>query len=238
MHLLYYDEVKYDPPDQKSFWLGGICTSCDIISRLETDMSAVSQDAFGSSALVKHTEFHGIELCRGKGNFKGKSLEERIELLRRILAILASDDIYRGYVRIIPENMTHTTTKPDEVAFMYLVEKADMLFKQLGTVGMLFGDYDEPNIGSSVADLSRYREGGTQWVRGRRIENIIDTVHFARSHHSRMIQLADVFLYCLQFSLQSNDAPWRKKIVTAINESGIRNCRFSRVWPSEPIWYR
>lgn len=238
MHLLYYDEVKYDPPNQTSFWLGGICASAEVVPALEAELNEISRDAFGSATLSRDTEFHGIELCRGKGNFKGRDLNERLEYLKRILAIISQDDIQRVYIRIIPENITHSSTPPDEIAFMYLIENADSLFKELGTVGMLFGDYDEPNIGSSVASLSRYRQGGTLWERGRNIENIIDTVHFARSHHSRMIQLADVFLYCLQFYHQNNSAKWRKAIEEVIDASGIRRCQKVRVWPIEATWYR
>ncbi|WP_119166210.1 DUF3800 domain-containing protein [Algihabitans albus] len=238
MYLLYYDEVKHEPPKQTSFWLGGICDSAEVVPALEAELNEISQDAFGSATLSRDTEFHGIELCRGKGNFKGRNFDERLEYLKRILNIISRDDIQRVYIRIIPENITHSSKPPDEIAFMYLIEKADSLFKKLGTVGMLFGDYDEPNIGTSVASLSLYRQGGTRWERGRDIENIIDTVHFARSHHSRMIQLADVFLYCLQFYHQDNSARWRKAIEEVIDNSGIRKCQEKRVWPSEPTWYR
>ena len=237
MHLLYYDEVKYAPPIQSSFWLGGVCASAEVIPDLEAAMNAVSNDAFGQSTLSRETEFHGIEICRGSGNFKGRDFGERLEILRRILEIVAREDVYRLYIRIIPENIAYSTTPPEEIAFMYLIEKADSLFKQLETVGMLFGDYDEPNIGTSVASLSTYRQGGTLWQRGRDIDNIIDTVHFARSHHSRMIQLADVFLYCLQFIHQANTSPWRQAVAKVILESGIRSCIRVRVWPSEKKWY-
>lgn len=237
MHLLYYDEVKYHPPKQTSFWLGGICVHADTVSLIEREINLISERAFGISTLSKATEFHGIELCGGRGNFKGRNFDERLEILRDLLAIAAREDVYRVYVRILPENITHSSTAPDEIAFMYLIEQADSLFKQLGTVGMLFGDYDEPNIGLSVASLSLYRRGGTNWRRGTDIENIIDTVHFARSHHSRMIQLADIFLYCLQFYCQPNTQSWRQKIQKIIEESGIRSCKRSRVWPTEARWY-
>lgn len=121
---------------------------------------------------------------------------------------------------------------------MYLVEQANAMFRKFGTLGMMFGDYDEPNVGSSVASLARYRQGGTEWAQRKTIDHIIDTVHFARSHHSRMVQLADVFLYCLQFAHQENSSNWRRAVNEVIVESGIRaGCR-ARVWPSSPVWYR
>jgi hypothetical protein len=238
MHLLYYDEVKYDPPIQPCFWLGGICVSADAVPQIEAAVNDISKAAFGSRLLDKKTEFHGKEICGGKGNFKGRPLGQRLDILRQLLDIISLDSVHRVYVRIIPANITHSSTPPDEIAFMYLIEQADSLFKSLGSMGMLFGDYDEPNIGSSVASLSRFRSGGTQWQRGRDIENIIDTVHFARSHHSRMIQLADIFLFCQQFMRQNNNSGWRKEVAEVIAASNIQTCARARVWPNEAQWYR
>jgi hypothetical protein len=238
MHLIYYDEVKHDPPNQNSFWLGGICAPVEIVAELEAAMNEISRDAFGDATLKRETEFHGIELCRGKGNFKRRPFDERLDYLRRILEIIGREDLHRIYIRIIPENIAFSRKPPEEIAFMYLIEKVDNLLKELGTLGMMFGDYDEPNVGSSVASLSRYRQGGTDWHRGRDIENIVDTVHFARSHHSRMIQLADVFLYCLQFSTQDNTAHWRNSISEVIDASSLRVCKRFKVWPTSSVWNR
>ncbi len=238
MHLLYYDEVKYDPPIQPSFWLGGVCAPHTAIPEIEEQINKVSADAFGSRLLSKENEFHGIEICQGNGNFKSRNFEERLAILQRLLEIAAREDVYRICIRINPEYIAYSSSPPDEIAFMYFIEQADSLFAEIGSLGMVFGDYDEPIIGKSVASLSHFRRGGTLWARGKEIENIIDTVHFAKSHHSRMIQLADVFLYCSQFCFQGNKANWRKAIEEVIVESGILTCQRSRVWPLESIWHR
>ncbi|RUU53912.1 DUF3800 domain-containing protein, partial [Mesorhizobium sp. M2C.T.Ca.TU.002.02.1.1] len=198
----------------------------------------VSQEAFGSRLLSKQTEFHGIEICRGSGNFKGYDFGDRLAILQKLLGIIACEDVCRIRVKINPENITHSSDAPDEIAFMYFIEQADSLFKEKGSLGMVFGDYDDAAIGKSVASLSQFRKGGTRWARGKEIGNIIDTVHFAKSHHSRMIQLADVLLYCLQFHHQSNKVPWRKAVDDAIVASGVLTCQRTREWPIEKFWYR
>lgn len=238
LHLFYYDEVKHSPPAQDAFWLGGVCCHCNHIADIEAQVNEVSNTAFGSRVLKRETEFHGIEICGGKGNFKGITLDVRLQVLQQLLATIASEHVIRGYVKIIPANIIRSTRPPAEIAFMYLVEKVDELFKNRGTVGMLFGDYDEPQVGPSVASLSEFRNGGTLWSRKREITNIIDTVHFARSHHSRLIQLADVYLYCLQFMAQTNTSFSRSKIAEVISDSGILQAHMVRVWPSQANWYR
>jgi hypothetical protein len=238
LHLLYYDEVKYDPPNQTSFWLGGVCAEHTAIPAIENELNQISADVFGSPLLEKETEFHGIEVCRAKGNFKGRDFDERLEILRRLLVVAARDDVCRIRIKINPKYITHSPDSPDEIAFMYFIEQAESLLAEKDSLGMVFGDYDEPVIGKSVASLSQFRRGGTRWARAKGIERIIDTVHFAKSHHSRMIQLADVFLYCTQFHDQINTSPWRKAFEKVIAASGVLNCHKSRTWPLEPYWYR
>lgn len=238
MHLLYYDEVKYDPPNQESYWLGGLAIPHALVPEIEASVNEIAEKAFGTGLLTKESELHGIELCRGSGNFKGRDFKERIAFLESLLAIIAREDIFRIRVKINPVNITDSSDKPSEIAFMFFVECADALLREKNSLGMLFGDYDEPNIGTSVATLSEFRRGGTRWARAKSIERLIDTVHFAKSHHSRMIQLADIFLYCNQFCQHANTTSWRQTIATKIVESGILKLDKSRNWPQERYWYR
>ena len=45
------------------------------------------------------------------------------------------------------------------------------------------------------ADLSSYREVGTTGYRHRKLTRIVDTLHFAPSHASRLVQAADVITF-------------------------------------------
>jgi hypothetical protein len=238
VHLIYYDEVKYDPPKQPSYWLGGICVSDDIVADLERQVSDIANRAFGSPLLSKETEIHGVELCRGNGAFKGRDFGERLGFLKDLLAVIAREDVSRIRVKVNPEKITHSAKPPAGIAFMFSVEKANELLSEKDTRGMLFGDYDEPAIGTSVATLSQFREGGTQWARSKPIDRLIDTVHFAKSHHSRMIQLADIYLYCQQFAWGDNQSSWRKAVNEVIQASGVLAATKWKDWPSEAVWYR
>ncbi|MEM9248367.1 MAG: DUF3800 domain-containing protein [Pseudomonadota bacterium] len=237
MILFYYDEVKYNPPDQKSFYLGGVGLRFGDAPRIEGMVNQVANGFFGHSRLERHSEFHGKEISAGKGAFKGVEPEKRLEVYQKLLRIIADDAVIRFYVEILPENLV-TPQPEDEVAFMFLVEKINDFLTRHDAVGMIFGDYDEPSIGSSVVSLSQYREGGTKWARAKGIDRLIDTVHFAKSHHSRLIQLADVYLHAKQYH-QSSDysSYWRQQFNVAIRDSGILAVSFLRVWPSEKRWY-
>ncbi|MDP5336829.1 MAG: DUF3800 domain-containing protein, partial [Paracoccaceae bacterium] len=142
------------------------------------------------------------------------------------------------YVKINPQNFVATSESPDEVAFIFLVEQINRYREEHDSVGMMFGDYDEPSINGSVISLSKYKSKGTYWRRSKTIDRIIDTVHFAKSHHSRLIQIADVYLHARQFYNFQSTAKWKQKFCEQIKESGILSCAFRKDWPGEKIWYR
>jgi len=53
-----------------------------------------------------------------------------------------------------------------------------------------------------------------------------------------MIQLADIYLYVLQFAAQPANSPWRRDAVEVIKRSNVRSGAKSKTWPTERIWYR
>lgn len=237
MYLFYFDEVKYDPPTQDSWWLGGIGVRSTNASEIEEQVTALAETQFGTSQLKRGTEFHGKEICQQKGAFKGVALETRLQLIASLCEILDRPEIEKFYIRIRPENIVAAAEPPEEIAFMYMVEQINRFLKKNDEVGMIFGDYDDPVIGPSVASLSRFRRHGTDWARSIKIDRLVDTVHFAKSHHSRLIQLADVYLYFRQFHKLGETTPWRKAICQVIMPT-VLSSSFQRDWPQERRWYQ
>lgn len=239
MNVLYFDEVKYEKGKQDGFWLGGIALPLAVVSEVESQVNLLSKEVFGDSRLSRTTEFHGKEIFQGKSWFKGKPFDYRLDILNKIMLIIMRSDIQRIYVKIQPENLVYTSDDPADIAFMYFVELADKIFEKMGGPGMLFGDYDEPRVGPTVMSLDRFKEDGTYWRKGTVITNVVDTVYFAQSHHSRMLQLADVFLYCLQLaSAPASVSKTRTALRTLIEQHKLRlGCR-NKVWPNQPVWFR
>jgi hypothetical protein len=60
---------------------------------------------------------------------------------------------------------------------------------------VLIGDQDDAETRNMVRDFAQYRSKGTPWAHGIDIKTVVDTVHFSKSHHSRLIQLADVYAW-------------------------------------------
>jgi hypothetical protein len=84
-----------------------------------------------------------------------------------------------------------------------------------------------------IQDFSRYRASGTFWDYGIKIKNVVDTVHFARSHHSRMLQLADVYLFYVTHMYSKSRTGWMADELR--NKLAGKNlyAHKYKVWPSD-----
>lgn len=234
MYLVYYDEVKYEKGKQPAHWFGGVAIHVDDIEKIENSLNELARSVFGNSLLSTDTEFHAKDIFHGKKNFKGRPFDQRLDILDQLLELTALREVHAIYSRVEIDRVKYVASpaEGEEVTFMYFVEKVDAFLKQKKCFGMLIGDYDEPNIGPSVANLSKFRDQGTKFTHGRDITKLVDTVHFAKSHHSRLIQLADIDLYCRQFLHQDNSSNSRSALKEKIQKHGAG--RFPRKYKDYP----
>jgi hypothetical protein len=64
----------------------------DQLIPLESTLSQIQYNFFGTSILSKETEMHGQEIYQGKAAFKSRKLEERLTLIK----ITGKTPLYRG----------------------------------------------------------------------------------------------------------------------------------------------
>jgi len=85
---------------------------------------------------------------------------------------------------------------PGVEPLQHLLERVDECATGLGDYALVIAD-EVDGQARHRADLSSYREVGTTGYRHRKLTRIVDTLHFAPSHASRLVQAADVitFLY-------------------------------------------
>jgi Protein of unknown function (DUF3800) len=195
MYIAYFDEVKPSPRDgHHNYTVGGIVVKMADIAEIEAELTKLSSEVFGSTELVQKTEFHGTFIYHGKGAFKGMSIGSRLEIFRRLGAIInLREKIKLVYASINTEKL-FSSINAAEHAFMHFVERVQMAI-EADTFAILIGDLDDEQARNMVSEFSRYRSDGTNSAYGVKIRRIVDSVHFCRSHHSRMIQLADVYLF-------------------------------------------
>jgi len=238
LHLAYFDEVKVAPPGQPFHWLCAILVDANDVAAIEAEVSALAVECFGNATLTRDTEFHAAAIFNRSENFKHwTDPVKRVEVLKRLFRILDKHDVIgKVYVRLDPRRMA-ATDNVDERAFMFFVERIDMALADRQSMGLLIGDFESDRFSSVAArNLSAYREGGTPYQFGREIKQLIDTVHFTHSHHSRLLQLADCFAWSQQLchtasgtatGLRAELAEW---VRTETNLNGTHRYKH---WPPE-----
>ena len=199
MFVTYFDEIK---PDLKTgraeYVIGGLVVPFEQVKRLERAVSALAVEVFGTSELVRETEFHATEIYAGKASFKGREPAERIEVLRRLGEIIR-DAREHGVGQVYGQangELMHSAD-PAKAAFAFFCERVQAFVGSKADT-LLIGDMDGAESMAMIRDFSRYRiDGKTPWDHGAPIPSIVDSVHFAHSHHPRLLQLADAYLFLM-----------------------------------------
>jgi hypothetical protein len=237
MHLVYIDEVKHDPVTQPYHWLCALAFPEFCLQVVDGALSILAEHYFGSGLLSAETEFHGKDIFQGKGPYKGRPLCERVDLYKSLIEIMASEPgIGRIEIRIDPSRMVASTYQ--DMAFMFLVEKVDDYMGQEDSLALLIADEDRELATSNVTSLSSYRASGTHYAFAKPIPRIVDSIHHTRSHHSRLLQLADVYVYTLAMAAGDHSTYPRSEIVAHARDHGVLFPSKYKNWPTDRSWYQ
>lgn len=200
MWLAYFDENKFDlSADRPAFWIGGMLVHDRSAAELDRRLRGVQADFLGSSVLSVRTELHGKELFHGKGNCKGRSLEERLGVFDSVAACVLEMALPLRFVRIdvAAHRNKYKAPEPEyRLGLMLALERYCDFLETQQDQGLVFCDYEADEITGSVLDFSSYKQlGSTKFWFGRSLDRIHDTIYFTHSHHSRFLQASDLMIY-------------------------------------------
>ena len=129
----------------------------------------------------------------------------------------------------------------EDEAFMFFVERVDLYLRTKKESGILIGDRESDAISGQFSEqLSRWRSEGTFYQYGVKLTHLIDTVHFTHSHHSRMLQLADLHVWLRQLCALGDQGKWhRKQIIDHVHTiPDCLNANRFKEWPTEDSWLK
>ena len=150
-------------------------------------------------------EMHGHDLFQGKADWLALApmVRARIDVYAGAFEAIAAHEvsiIIRG-VRAARLGARYgvNAPHPHAVVLTHLLERVDEHAEQAGELAMVISD--EPGQRDQQPEYRRnlvgYRRSGTRGYRARKLTQIVDTLYFAPSSASRMLQAADLvaFLY-------------------------------------------
>lgn len=230
MLLTYLDESY----TKDRYFIAAVVVKQDHANGLTQALDTVVEDAMWDFGHVStRAELHGYDLVAGKGDWAGLAplVRARIAVYNKALQALVDHDVriiirsvnIPGLTRRYPNGHDH----PHSIVMAHLIERVDECAKQKGELALLIADEVNGQDGYR-RDLWEYQRSGTWGYRARKITCIVDTVHFAPSTSSRLVQAADLVAYLARrFETHVETDPRAKRANEAM---------WSRIEPC--IWHR
>ena len=204
MKLIYLDEAgntgsKADP-DQPIHMIGSLIVDEARVRAIEIRLNALADrcrtliQAAGCPVPTDPIEFHGADIYGGRGLFKPISPADRITVCADIIAACRDEEATFGHCAI--DKMRLASGHPHMRCFQFTLERLQDHLSRTGDLGLLIADEHRELEEDIIQDLAFSKEFATAWgYRPTPIRNVIDTVHFVKSRHNRLVQACDVLTY-------------------------------------------
>jgi hypothetical protein len=208
--LAYVDESYTD----HWFSMAALLVGGPAAVALADDLEHVASAAAVAYGLASSVELHGHEIFHAAGAWAGVPVRARVGVFDDVVEAVAAQDVkvIARAMDILGQRARYAAPDPPyAVVLQHLLERVDECATRLGDYALVIAD-EVDGQAKHRADLSAYREVGTRGYRHRKLTRIVDTLHFAPSHASRLVQAADVitFLYRRVHTHQETDERSRK----------------------------
>lgn len=126
-------------------------------------------------------------------------MEVRLQALKGILQVFSEQNvrfISQGVDKLKHAQKYKYPIHPHNVAFMYLVEKAETFLKNEGKKGLIIMDNNEDRAQGIINDFHSYKRNGTAYGYAKKdIVHLVDSVYYTESFNSYSMQFSDVIGY-------------------------------------------
>lgn len=160
----------------------------------------VEEASFEHGRIAATAELHAHEIVSATGAWERlkPDITARIAVYNASLQAIADHDVtiivrsvdVIGLDKRHPDGHDH----PHSVVLTHLVERVDEYADGIGQNALLIAD-EVDQQDSYRRDLWRYQRSATWGYRSRQITRVVDTLHFAPSSSSRLVQAADLVAF-------------------------------------------
>ena len=184
-------------------------------------------------------ELHGHEIWGGRGHWSGHHPETLIAVYEQAISALDVLDIDVASASIHKQRLhdRYNGVMDDNayvLALQFLLEKIDIF--QRDEYKILVADEAKEHQLRAIGMVANLQDWGRGEVPGRKLETVIDSMHFVTSHASPGVQLADLVAYAIQRRSNTPEShPNAAAAITRIHETIVEHTRtYRQVWPADP----
>lgn len=204
MQFIFIDETgnsgfDLDNAEQPFHILFGVIIEHKLLPTIQNELLHIAKEHYESFD-QSDFEFKGFDLYKGKSFNKNKKVDERIAITEKLLDIFLKYQL-KTITIIINKKLLKSKYKnpmhPHQLAFRFMVEKFESYLIENQKFGLMVCDEIKEHEQSLIEDLESFKRQGTSIGSYDNIvpQNILDSVHYVKSHNSWGIQLCDVGTY-------------------------------------------
>lgn len=227
--LLAYADESYT---KQRYYVAAVVVDGDQIGSLTKAMDQIVREtAFDHGRIKLDSELHAYDLISGINAWEGldQKVRARISVYKRVLdAIVAHGALIISRGVDIPRlDARHPGghDHPHSVVLTFLIEELDRLAANKQDHALLIADEVSGQDGYR-RDLWNYQQSSTWGYMSRRITRVVDTIHFAPSHASRLVQAADMVAFLIR----------RRETVTETDDRAERAYTMLRETIAPAVW--
>ena len=218
MRFIYIDEAgntgRRADPDQPIHMVGALIVDETQVRGLEIVLNELGRETANKLTRAGHrsaaldvgpekfpvqgheVEFHGAEIYGGRGIAgTGLNPQERIELCGAIVEACKAAGVRYGSAAVDKMKL-QGGGHPHLHCFQFMLERVQDYLARENVLGLIVADEHRELEEHLIRDLAFSKDYSTGWGwRPTAIRNIVDTVHFVKSRHNRLVQACDVLTY-------------------------------------------
>lgn len=203
--LLSYVDESYS---QDWYFMAALLCDGPGAQALTSALDDVIVRAVRAHGVTEDAELHGYELYQGEGWWKELPPRVRISIYNEVFEAVSQHCravILRGLHRA-GQRRRYTVVDPaHSIVLLHLLEQIDDFARRRDEHVLVIAD----EVGEQAkhrSELAMYRRLGTWGYKSRKLTQVVDTLHFAPSHASRLLQAVDLIVF-LHRRLETHKEP-------------------------------
>lgn len=195
--LLAYVDESYT---RDFFYLGALVVASGEQARaIESGLDTLVAEfrTSGAANVAADVELHGKEIFHGQDGWEGVPVRVRVAIYRRAMEVIRNSGaryVVRGMNCERQRARYPSPHPPHEVVLAHLLESLNGLAVRSSEHMLVVAD-EVHTSERHRTNFRDYRTWGTPGYQSSNLDRIIDTIHFAPSHHSRLLQASDLVTY-------------------------------------------
>ncbi|MBI9115736.1 DUF3800 domain-containing protein [Sanguibacter suaedae] len=193
--LLAYVDESY--AKDQYFCLGAIVVDSDAASTIERGLDELVVEYSSSTSLPMDAELHGYELFHGKGDWSCLKLRQLINVYGRAMHIIGTSGarlIFRSMDVARQLRRYSAPYPPHDVVLGHVLESIESVAADIGDHVVVIAD-EVHSEERHRTNFRSFRRLGTPGYQSSTLPHLLDTLHFAPSKHSRLLQAADLVTF-------------------------------------------